>query len=143
MLVVRNEIYFIVVKVRSTDLWKYSPDSNSLTPFFNWIEKAAFSAVPVNRYIYAIGGSADDFPSPGGSVWDKPSSRSECARFDTEADEWQHIAPLNENRIKAFGVCKNEQIFIAGGYHVGFNIGEIGFFPCDDCEVYSIPTDEW
>ena len=41
------------------------------------------------------------------------------------------ITPLNEARLKAFGVCKNEKIFIAGGLW------------STTCEVYSILTNEW
>ena len=51
------------------------------------------------------------------------------------------IAPLNEARDNAFGVCKNEKIFIAGGSK--FHELLQREFPLKTCEVYNISTDEW
>ncbi|KAL9967496.1 hypothetical protein ACROYT_G025733 [Oculina patagonica] len=109
VLVVKNKICFIAQEFGSTALWTYSFDSNSLTPLFNWVKKSSFCAVAVDRYIYVIGGTTFR-----GSYLDP--TLSECTRFDTEADEWQKIAPLNEARQSAFGVCKNGKMFIAGGF---------------------------
>ncbi|XP_078378456.1 kelch-like protein 40 [Oculina patagonica] len=128
VLAVANQIFFIVAEVRSTSRWTYSLDTNSLTPLFNWVEKSSFCAVAVGRYIYVIGGSFSDRPL------------SECSRFDTETDDWLNIAPLNEARIGAFGVCKNEQIFIAGGRWI-YGVSQVIFM--NSCEVYNILTDEW
>ena len=97
-LVVKNKIcFFIKDKFRSTALWIYSFDSNALTPLGNWIDRDCFCAVSVNSYIYVLGGNLR-------SIYE---ALSECARFDTEKNEWQKIAPLNEARRNAFGVCKN------------------------------------
>ena len=102
-----------------------------MSSLFKWVEKADFCAVTVGRYIYVIGGRKfserilmDQHPPP----------LSECTRFNTEADEWQKKAPLNEGRTHACGVCKNEKIFIAGGH---------GSEVLKSCEVYNILTDEW
>ena len=46
------------------------------------------------------------------------------------------IACLKEARRDAFGVGKNEKIFIAGGVGVSENF-------LNSCEVYNILTDEW
>ena len=129
-LVVKNRICFLVEKTDSTALWTYSLDSNSLTPLCNWVERVDFCAVALDRYIFVIGGSVrkhDDTPL------------KECARFDTEQSEWLKIAPLNEARGNAFGVCKNEKIFIAGGSNL--NGWQLIFL--NTCEVYSTLTDEW
>ena len=62
----------------------------------------------VDDYIYVIGGSV----RKDGKCW----VLTECARFNTELNEWHKIAPLNEARERALGVCKNENIFIVGGW---------------------------
>ena len=129
-LVVRNRICFLVERTDSVALWTYNLDSNSLTPLSKWVERVNFCAVAVDGYIFVIGGSVrkhDDTPL------------KECARFDTEQSEWLKIAPLNEARGNAFGVCKNEKIFIAGGSNL--NGWQIEFL--NTCEVYNILTDEW
>ncbi|XP_020629919.1 kelch-like protein 2 [Orbicella faveolata] len=128
-LVVEDRICFIVEETSSTALWTYSVDSNSLTPLLNWVERAHFCAVAVDSYIYIM----------GGRVKNTGESVSECARFDTEQNKWQKIAPLNEARHNAFGVCKNENIFIAGGSVM--EEGELEYLRT--CEVYNILTDEW
>ena len=130
-LVVRNRICFIVEKNDSTALWRYSPGSNSLTPLRNWVEKANFCAVAVDNYIYVIGGRVKKH---------EHCALAECARFDTELNEWKKIAPLHEARENAFGVCKNEKIFTAGGSTFD-GLLQIEFLKT--CEVYNISTDEW
>ena len=149
VLVVENQICFIVavrgvtryfdcytpareVTYRPTALWRYNFDSNSLSPLINWVEKADFCAVAVDRYIYVIGGR-NIKPNERSTFGQQPLS--ECARFNTEAEEWQKIAPLNVGRTHACGVCKNKKIFVAGGQ------GKEGAL--NSCEVYSILTDEW
>ena len=129
-LVVKNQICFIVEETESTTLWTYSLDSNSLTPSLNWVEIKSFCVVAVDSHIYAIGGAARNRSD---------ISFSQCGRFDTEKNEWQKIAPLNEARCDAFGVCKNEKIFIAGGSTSdGLEIVYL-----ETCEVYNILRDEW
>ncbi|XP_078378454.1 kelch repeat and BTB domain-containing protein 2-like [Oculina patagonica] len=138
VLVVKNQICFIVVEVGSTALWTYSLDSNSLKPLLNWVEKRDFCAVAVDRHIYVIGGTIF-----GGGELDprvRTPPLSECARFDTKTDDWLKIAPLKTARQGAFGVCKNEKIFIAGG-HWEDRISQVIFM--NSCEVYNILTDEW
>ena len=95
-----------------------------MTPLGNWTDRKCFCALAVDSYIYIL----------GGSLWGTRGARSECARFDTEKNEWQKIATLNEARRNAFGACKNEKIFIAGGVN-----SEL----LRTCEVYNILTDEW
>ena len=129
-LVVKNQICFIVEETDSTTLWTYSLDSNSLTPLHNWVERTSFCVVPVDNYIYVIGGAVRN---------SLDTSLSECVRFDTMKNEWQKIAPLNEARCDAFGVCKNEKIFIAGGSTSdGLEKAYL-----ETCEVYNILRDEW
>ena len=125
VLVVKNIICFIQAGIGPTALWRYSFDSNSFTPLFNWVKRASVCALAVEKYIYAIGG-VDNHQN---------KELSESLRFDIEADEWQKIAPLNEARKDAFGVCKNEKIFIAGGERKKVFL--------ETCEVYNILTDEW
>ena len=80
--------------------------------------------------IYVIGGREENSKCY--------ESLSESRRFDTEENEWQKIAPLNEAGRNPFGVCKNEKIFIAGGFK--FNVYKRSL---KTCEVYNILTDEW
>ena len=129
-LVVKNQICFIVEETDSTTLWTYSFDSNSLAPLHNWVERISFCVVPVDNYIYIIGGAVRS---------SLDTSLSDCARFDTDKNEWQKIAPLNEERCDAFGVCKNEKIFIAGG-STSDGLEKIYL---ETCEVYNILRDEW
>ena len=82
----------------------------------------------VDRYIYVI----------GGRVQKHRVKLTECARFDTEQNEWEKIAPLNMARENGFGACKNEKIFITGGM-----ISSAGLQHQACCEVYNILTDEW
>ena len=127
--VVRNRICFIVEEeTDSNALWTYSLDSNSLTSLRNWVEITNFCAVAVDRYIYII----------GGGVYKHHVAFTECTRFDTEQNEWKKIAPLTEARGDAFGVCKSEKIFIAGGSNFRICHGVL-----KTCEVYNILTDEW
>ena len=92
-----DRIYFVVEQSSSISFWTYSLGSNSLTPLHNWVERAQFCAVAEDSNLYVIGGTVKN---TGVSV-------SECTRFDTEENKWQKIAPLNEARHDAFGVCKN------------------------------------
>ena len=129
-LVVENQICFIVEETDSTTLWAASLDSNSLTPLHNWVDRVSFCVVAVDSYMYVIGGGVRNRLD---------RSLSECTRFNTEKNEWQKIAPLNQARCDAFGVCKNEKIFIAGGSTSdGLEIVYL-----ETCEVYNILTDEW
>ena len=129
-LVVKNRICFIVEEAGSTALWTYSLDSNLFTPLRNWVDRVSFCVVAVDSYIYVIGGGVRN---------SLDRSLSECARFNTERKEWQKIAPLNEARCDAFGVCKNGKIFIAGGSTSdGLEVVYL-----KSCEVYNILTDEW
>jgi len=129
-LVVENQICFIVEETDSTTLWAASLDSNSLTPLHNWVDRVSFCVVAVDSYMYVIGGGVRDRSD---------RSLSECTRFNTEKNEWQKIAPLNQARCDTFGVCKNEKIFIAGGSTSdGLEIVYL-----ETCEVYNILTDEW
>ena len=83
-----------------------------------------------------IGGMADPIKRRFGRFGGAPTASA--ARFDTEENKWQEIAPLNEARWGAFGVSKNEEkIFIAGGR------GILKFHSLKSCEVYNIATDEW
>ena len=130
-LAVKNQICFLVEETDSTALWTYSLDSKSLTSMRNWVERVESFAVALDSYIYVIGGSVGR---------DSQESLSECARFDTEQTEWQTIAPLNEARRNAFGACKNEKIFIAGGSASPY-VWETKFLRT--CEVYNMLTNEW
>ena len=123
-LFVQNQICFFIennFQQSGTDLWIYDCHSNSRTQFPNWVERVGFCSLAVEKYIYIL----------GGRLWNSDEDLSECARFNTEQNVWQKIAPLNEARRNAFGVCKNEKIFIAGGSG------------STTCEVYNILTDEW
>ena len=84
----------------------------------------------VDSYIYIIGGTETKHDIP---------ALTECARFDTEKSVWQKIAPLNEARKYAFGVGKNEKIFIAGGW----DEWQMNFKMLNTFEVYNILKDEW
>jgi len=132
-LVVKSQICFFVREISSTALWTFSLDSNSLTPLCKWVETANFCAVAMDSYIYVIGGSV----RRGCNL---PGARTECARFHTKQNEWKKIAPLNEARLNAFGACKNDKIFIAGGSNFDLMM-EINILKT--CEVYDILMDEW
>ena len=88
----------------------------------------------VDRYIYVIGGLG----RIGGDY--QQVALSECSRFDTEGNEWQRIAPLDRSRTDAFGVCKNEHIFIAGGSDEELLYAQQFL---NSCELYNIQTNEW
>ena len=136
MLVVKNQICFIVAEWPSFALWRYNIDLNSVTSLFNWVKNVHFCAVVVGRYIYVIGGMADPIKRRFGRFLGAPTASA--ARFDTEENKWQEIALLNEARWGCFGVSKNEEkIFIAGGR------GILKFHSLKSCEVYNIATDEW
>ncbi|XP_078376780.1 kelch-like protein 24 [Oculina patagonica] len=135
VLVVRNKICFIVGDALDLPaLWTYNPDETSMAPLFEWVEKKYFCAVAVDRYIYVVGGVRKfyDLNDPSAVVY----LLSECARFDSEENTWQKIAPLKEARRDAFGVSKKEKIFIAGGVGASENF-------LNSCEVYNTLTDEW
>ena len=78
----------------------------------------------VDSYIYVLGGNLSSIGE----------ALSECARLDTKENKWQKIEPLNEARRMAFGVCKRQKIFLAGGVNSG---------KLRPCEVYNVLTDEW
>ena len=75
-LVVRNRIC-LLVKSTALDLWTFNVESNSLTCLRNWIKIVNFCAVTVDNYIYVIGGTK------------RHGMLMECARFDTEQNEWK------------------------------------------------------
>ncbi|KAL9976013.1 hypothetical protein ACROYT_G013242 [Oculina patagonica] len=136
VVVVKDQIHFLVEdeEFGPTNLWTYNFNSNSSTSLFNWVDapRVGFCTVVVDSFIYVIGGiiscyssheDANDDMYPGAPL-------SESSRFNTETKVWQKIAPLNEARGGAFGVRKNEKIFITGGCRA-------------TCEVYHMRTDEW
>ena len=141
VLVVRNEICFIVADRPSFVLWRYNIDLNTVTQvLFDWTKRASFCAVVVDRHIYVIGGTTLYCLSDLVDDVNKyiKQALSESARFDTAGNTRQEIAPLKEARSYAFGVSKTDEnkIFIAGGF---------GIFRdwLKSCEVYNILTDEW
>ena len=89
-LVVGNRICFLVEETDSTALWTFSVNSNSFTPLRNWVEIANFCAVAVD--IFVIGGSARKVR--GGLA--------ECARFDTEQNEWKKNSSFERGEEKRF-----------------------------------------
>ena len=136
VLVVKDDICFIVEGRHSLSLWRYNVDLNSITPFYHWVTKASFCAVAVGRQIYCIGGNA----ILNNSCSQRRRSKyalSNSSTYDIVEGFWKDIAPLKEARRSAFGVCKNEEkIIVAGG------IGN-GDAWLNSCEVYSIGTNEW
>jgi len=138
VLVIKDQICFIVAEEQSFTLWRYNVDLNSMTPFFRWVQKASFCTVVVDRLIYVIGGRRFDYRY-GYNAIDIYSKKalSHSSTFDTKGNEWKEKAPLKEARRNAFGVSKNEEkIFIAGGH---------GIFDdwLNSCELYNIARDEW
>ena len=143
VLVIKDEICFIVVGMDSLALWRYNVDLNSMTPVFNWVKKVYFCAVVVEKLIYAVGGIMlkDIHPIGNKAIYPR-KSLSHSSTFDTGGNEWREIAPLKEPRIDACGVSKNGQmIFIAGGY--GLRPGWCWPGWLKSCEVYNIATNEW
>ena len=135
VLVVKDQVCFIVAEGHSYALWRFNLDLNSMTPLFHWLKKASFCTAVVDRVLYVIGGrTLNDYN--GIDVYHR-NALSDSSSFDTEGNEWKEIAPLKEARRDAFGVSKNdEKIFIAGGH---------GIFDdwLNSCEVYNIATNEW
>ena len=128
VLVIKDEICFIVGGRDSLTLWRYNVDLNSMTPLLDWIEKVRFCAVVVDQLIYTFGGVMPK---------DDTTALSHSSTFDTEGNEWKEIAPMNKARADACGVCKNgKMIFIAGG-----NTRRPNWLR--SCEVYNIATNEW
>ena len=137
VLVIKHEICFIVAESQKSSpaLWKYNIEMNSMTPLFDWVEKKLFCAVVVDKSIYAIGGT-----TPNSSITCRRDllALAHSSAFDTDENEWKEIAPLNEERIEACGVSKNEEkIFVAGGIGGGVDHW------LNSCEVYNIATNEW
>ena len=133
VLVMKDQICFIVAEGHSYALWKFNVDLNSMNPLFHWLKRASFCTVVVDTVLYVIGGRR---LVDGYNVYFR-NAFSHSSTFDTEGNEWKEIAPLKEARRDAFAVSKNdEKVFIAGG---------LGVF--DDwltsCEVYNIATNEW
>ena len=136
VLVVKDEICFIVGERYSLALWRYNVDLNSMTPFYNWVKKASFCAVVVGRQIYAIGGYAI-LNNSCSQRCRRKFALSDSSSYDITEGSWKELAPLKKVRRGAFGVSKNEErIFIAGG------LGDLGAW-LKSCEVYSIATNEW
>ena len=139
VLVIKDQICFLVIeRYRSAPaLWRYNVDLNSMTRFFGWVEKLAFCAVVVDKLIYVLGGIMlkDTHPLSNSPLYGR-GSISHCSTFDSERNEWKEIAPLKEARMDAFGVNKNEKIFIAGGFGIRSGWRR-------SCEVYNIATNEW
>ena len=138
VLVMKDQICFIVGERDSFALWRLNVDLNSLTPLSHWLKKAAFCTVVVDRALYVIGGRSlyDSYGSNASDIYSS-NALSQSSTFETEGNEWKEIAPLKEARRDAFGVSKNdEKIFIAGGH---------GIFDdwLNSCEVYTIKTNEW
>ena len=136
--VVKNQICFISMEWKESAeglvLWRYNTDLNSVTSLFNWTQKLGFCSVVVDKYIYVIGGRV-----AFGSGRDDVMATASAAKFDTEENTWQEIAPLQEARSCALGVSKNEEkIFIAGGFG-NSDAADL----LKTCEVYNISTDEW
>lgn len=133
VLVMKDQICFIVADGHSFALWIFNVDLNSMNPLFHWLKRASFCTVVVDTVLYVIGGRR---LVDGYNVYFR-NAFSHSSTFDTEGNEWKEIAPLKEARRDAFAVSKNdEKVFIAGG---------LGVF--DDwltsCEVYNIATNEW
>lgn len=136
VLVVENKICFIVETRRGTgssSLSLYNLDTDSFVQFIEWLDKIHVCFVAVNRYIYAIGGMIELVSFEGNC----DVILRESSRFDTNEDKWEDIAKLQKARYQAFGVGKNQKIFVAGG------LGEYWEGHLKTCEVYHIETDEW
>ena len=113
VLVLKNEICIIVEESgNSSSLWRYHLDANSAETSRHWLDRISVCYVPVDKYMYAIGGCLDELLL--GYEWFTFFSRS--SRFDTEQSKWQDIASLRQARFGAFGVGTNEKIFVAGGW---------------------------
>ena len=66
--------------------------------------------------------SYDSYGYNGIEIYSKNSPHSRSSTFDTDGHEWKEIAPLNEARMDAFVVSKNdEKIFIADGLGVSMS----------------------
>ncbi|KAL9967493.1 hypothetical protein ACROYT_G025727 [Oculina patagonica] len=114
VLAVANQIFFIVAEVRSTSLWTYSLDTNSLTPLFNWVEKSSFCAVAVGS----------------------------CEVYNILTDEWQLIANLKLNRNLGSMVLVDDVLFVLGG-RTSFRYYSSGHRWSDTVECYDHEKDEW
>ena len=138
VLVIKDEICFIVAERDSFALWRFNVDLNSMTPLFHWLKRASFCTVVVDRVLYVIGGrTINDSSGYNDSDIYSKSALSHSSTFDTEGNEWKEIAPLKEARRNAFGISKNDEtIFIAGGHGIFDNW-------LISCEVYNIATNEW
>ena len=139
VVVIKDEICFIVGGGLSFSLWRYSVDLNSMTSLCHWVNKAAFCTVAVGTLIYVVGGGMFSGYTYGYHTFDVCSKNalSHCSAFDVEGNAWKEIAPLKEARRDAFGVSKHdEKVFIAGGHGIFFDW-------LNSCEVYNIATNEW
>ena len=61
VLVIKNEICIIVEESgNSSSIWRYYLDANSAETSRHWLDRISVCYVPVDKYIYAIGGCLDE-----------------------------------------------------------------------------------
>lgn len=93
--------------------FRYNPMTNkwqTINPMQQ--DRCRFSLNWVNNYLYAIGGASEYDESD--DVWlDLETSNSE--RYDAEADAWEYIRPIPENRTQHAGAGHKDYLYISGG----------------------------
>ena len=109
---------------RNRGIHRYDPEKNYLDklkaqPTFR--RETCF--VSDEQYLYIIGGVS------------LGQYQSTTERFDPSANEWEEVAPTNQERSGAFGASMNGKVYIAGGQWKSDTISS--------CEVYNPVTNEW
>ncbi|XP_054728397.1 kelch-like protein 22 [Anastrepha obliqua] len=69
-----------------------------------------------NNFLYAVGGVCELNENDGGAeLWAHDMAVSNCERYDANADRWEYLPALSENRSQHAGVVLGDQLYISGG----------------------------
>ncbi|XP_017484314.1 PREDICTED: kelch-like protein 22 [Rhagoletis zephyria] len=69
-----------------------------------------------NNFLYAVGGVCELNEIDGGAeLWAHDMAVSNCERYDANADRWEYLPALSENRSQHAGVVLGDQLYISGG----------------------------
>jgi N-acetylneuraminic acid mutarotase len=114
---------------RLADVESYNPDTNIWKrehPLL--VSRSGAAAAPLAECIYVVGGYASD------SV-EGPMQLDVVERYDTLAQQWSYVRPLNCRRSALSLVTLDKHLFALGGYD-GKNFSSV-------VEVYDPEKDEW
>ncbi|XP_055912237.1 kelch-like protein 26 [Eupeodes corollae] len=77
-------------------------------------ERCRFSLNAVGNFLYAVGGVCDQIEGAD-DTWLEGRRESNCEKYNVEANTWEYIKPLRENRSQHAGAVQNHFLYISGG----------------------------